>query len=336
MSRPIFYVCNRDRVPEFAIQTSILAKPHMKVVVKESLTSAANPHINRMAETYKAIEKIGLGLDLVPAKVLFDGAVEFPFINGRIAENLLVEAIISGDEKSALAILRKVKSLIDKLPASGSGSSARESYEAVFGDSYSDQGPASRLGLVDLNLDNFIIDKNGGWHLFDYEWCFDFAVPKSFLFERILLWFFLMRYCQLILIHSAKYPVIQLGEGIFVPKYIYDKYQKHFLNLNEAMKAESYFQGYVHLSVPIKREGSWNAFDIKLLEAPSVPDKAVLEAAIREQSFIGRMDFINRQFTIALKVNRELESQLDSIKLSKAYKLARQMQKTKDNLKLKR
>ncbi len=129
---------------------------------------------------------------LVNAKKIKDGMVSFNYIDGKNAERMMVELLARGDHLELISHIDKVISLINQLPSTKLNPTKNKKFVNVFGNTYNTNQDCLSLGILDLNFDNFIIDKAGLWNLIDYEWKFEFALPKKLLIQRMLFWFFII------------------------------------------------------------------------------------------------------------------------------------------------
>jgi hypothetical protein len=251
VNQPVLYVSNPDRDPRFAIATGIYREGERLVVRKSPLDARASDHVDGLAATFASLSAVaGLSDHLVLAEPrLVGGVAEFDYIDGRNAERELLELILADRRSEALAVLDRLHSVIDVLPTTTMNPTAQESYVEVFGRTYDRVERCARHGVVDLNLDNVIITPQGQWQLIDYEWAFPFAVPKRYLVQRFLFWFFCARYREALRYHAQRIDSVWIAEGICVPTYLHERFTGYFADLDEAVAAESALQNHV-MSIP--------------------------------------------------------------------------------------
>jgi hypothetical protein len=333
MKKSVYYNNNRQRRDEFALETKIIKSGNKLEVIKNPITSTAQSHLDQIPKTYKQLRKINQLAKItkiVPAKKV-KGTISSPHINGQSAERRLIIALLKNDEKTALEVLSTAKSVIDVLPITRANPSKNRGYKKVFGNTYTSTLDCTKIGVVDLNLDNFIVDAEERWHLFDYEWKFNFPIAKDLLFERLLFWFFAIRYRDVILLHSAKYNVVQIADHVFVPEYIFRKYEKHFLNFEELMNAEYNFQRYVYQPSDTYGLPPSKLFGVNLIPARP-PEHNKLKAARHELSLMGQFEELRELHKLVTASHQELERQYSAVLDSRAYKYAQKLQKVKKNL----
>lgn len=62
-----------------------------------------------------------------------------------------------------------------------------QEFEKIFGNvDKSKEYLCLKQGILDFNLGNLIINSKGKVYFFDYEWCFNFPIPKDFILFRAL------------------------------------------------------------------------------------------------------------------------------------------------------
>lgn len=324
MSRqPVFYVLKTNRKNQFLIETRIWNRNGM-YVEKKAASPASRDHLGKMLESYKALSGVKMinASIVAPTKISPD-VLRFDFIVGKSVERTLLENVLADDRRGVYSLIDTLFTLIDALPSLTTNPTENLDYVNVFGKSFNAAQECTSLGVIDLNLDNLIIDARGGWHLYDYEWVFDFPVPKQLLRARIL-WFFLTRHRETLRYHSQRIESVQIGDSLFAPKYVYDHYQKDFNHLEELSIAESAFQSYT--SGKVDKDAA--NFDVKPADEKIFGLDAIIKKHVNSAT-----EKLKETLKDERKQNAQNEQKLDAILSSKTYDVATKMAMLKRQLK---
>jgi hypothetical protein len=245
-SQPIFFTANPDRDDKFRLETRIWRKNGSLIAEKRASTPVAKQHLDNMLATYKTLSSLKpLAKTLRIAKATKAGQhVIFDYIQGDSAERLLLEAILENKQEEAVGIVDKLITVIHSLPTTTVSPVAHPNYKHVFGDTYKTNTDCTSIGLIDLNLDNFVVDPKHNWYLIDYEWVFDFPVAKRFLVQRFL-WWFITRYQETFRYHAKRLRVVEIANNFFVPAILYEHCRPYLSGFNDIQIAENCFQAYV-------------------------------------------------------------------------------------------
>src|SRR5690606_38013710 len=98
------------------------------------------------------------------------GFIEFEYIPGRNVEYELFDKILTRESESVTNLIDRIFLLIDGLSSqrSENESITVKNINDIYGSLKNSKKYASP-GIVDLNLDNFILESNGKIVVFDYE-----------------------------------------------------------------------------------------------------------------------------------------------------------------------
>ncbi|MEX0748995.1 MAG: hypothetical protein WD467_02135 [Candidatus Saccharimonadales bacterium] len=323
----LYYVSQSGRQPKFAITTSIYQDDDSRHVAKQSMGGESLDHLHAMLASYGQlnvlIDKIP-GLDIViPSKL--DSGVEFPFIKGVNIERKLLRSMLGGDEGVVKSIINKLLSIVDSLPTTICNPVNNPEYKKVFGKNFNREVECVIPGIADLNLDNFIESAQGEWTLIDYEWVFNFPLPKQYITSRFFAYFFLLKYQDILRYHADTVHQLEVVRGYGVPQYIIDSYENYFEHIPEAMNAESAFQKYVQKSH--HSEDDVNYEYIHPTERDTVPRPAQLVPEfIRSREEISRLS--NKLIELE-RNHRETHDKLERVELSGPYKVAKKLSQVK-------
>ena len=174
----------RDRA--FAIRTVVSEENGVRTVVKSPACPEALPHVRRMGEHYETLRRAWEKAGFLPNRVRMEGDhAVFEYLAGERFENALYAF---RDKPNAFC--RMWKSFFDRLDETADGTfSVTDGFREVFGEISLPSGtPSASCADIDLIPAN-IIEHEGGFHVIDYEWTFDFPVPLSFIKWRAAVYF---------------------------------------------------------------------------------------------------------------------------------------------------
>lgn len=245
-SKTIFYLSNPNRKKQFLIETRVLKNGANITAVKRSLSKAAVKHIRDISHSFEVLNSLPELTDLIritPCKLNGSQEAEFEFINGETAERAAIRGLLENDLDSMIDVFDKAIAVINSLPSTNENPRSIE-YRKIFGNSYEKERDCTKVGLVDLNLDNIIIDHKKNWNLIDYEWCFEFPVPRKLLVQRLFM-YFIQRHQESFRFHNQKVSYVRLSDKIIAPEKLISRYKSCFTGMAELQKAEEAFQKYV-------------------------------------------------------------------------------------------
>jgi hypothetical protein len=224
--KTIFAKYNRERLPKYQIVTKIVVdEDGHKYALKEALCDEAMEHIENIYFNYELL-KSSYNINLVKPTKLEKGLL-FEMADGKSLENILLESLNNNDEV-------KFKNYIDKFLSFLDGMVSRRNvefipskeFEAIFGKwKISENQDIVKVANVDLIFGNIFVNKKDEFSLIDYEWVFDFEIPKSYIVWRSLVIFSTY--------HSVNFD---------------NKYINSIINLNNEyfLELDEFFATYVH------------------------------------------------------------------------------------------
>ncbi|MFR4351111.1 MAG: hypothetical protein ACLT3H_05490 [Roseburia sp.] len=200
MERTIYSKYSNERALPFRIRTDIvMGESNRKKVYKYALYPEGEAHIRQIAKNGERLNVTyaGSGISFCACEEIGDGAgksigVQFPFLPGVSLQDCLEAAVQGGDEVLAERILRLY---IRRVLASGGDEpfAVTGEFTEVFGECVPEDGLAcAGISDVDLIFSNIFLpagargDDDVLWTVIDYEWTFDFLIPKAFLVYRAL------------------------------------------------------------------------------------------------------------------------------------------------------
>lgn len=319
---------NRD--DNFKIITKIIKDDSQIFVRKEAYTKKATPHIDKLLISHNKLNKALSNFDNIRlVNVLRSGYnfVDFEYVIGCNAEYKSFNSIISGDYSEAIETIDRILSLIDSLQSN------REKNETTtvkkINDIYRSSSSVKYInpGIVDLNLDNFIINKKNELVTFDYEWVFDQPVAADFAKTRLLYSFFARRseaFAFLPKDNKIFKAIIANGAQTLIPAELYIKYSQYLSkeSMKKYWEAEDIFQKSVNKYHQDTASSNCTSFIIKEISSPQPTFPDIEEANINSYN-----DYIRDLEKRIKKLGDELEA-VESTISYRFHKKLRSIKKT--------
>lgn len=187
MNKKIQYVkYNLSRKKNFRIKTSIMKEGNNLFVIKEPLGEDSLPFFESLSVKYKLLNQESLPFKI--NKILQQNSrgknLVFEFIEGETLLSILKNRAETLDKNGIKSIFMTLEKLIEELPSTES--IPIKEFSEIFGTFKNKIYKNTMLGILDLNLDNLIIDKKSKINLIDFEWLFQFPIPKRYIFYRAI------------------------------------------------------------------------------------------------------------------------------------------------------
>lgn len=191
MKKIVFTKYSNDRADCFSIRTDILQdETGGRTVRKVPMHPAAREHLGSLSRWEAGLDRIygEYGYAMNAGRQLEDGSVELIYVQGETLEEKLDRLLEAGQVE---AVIRELKNFIEIVrrpaadPSVGMDFVMTDRFREVFGDAELPEGMRStEVTDIDLICSNVII--GDPMTVIDYEWCFDFPIPVSYLVYRIL------------------------------------------------------------------------------------------------------------------------------------------------------
>lgn len=213
MDRTIYAKYSNERAAQFCIRTDIVTDESGKrKVYKYALTKTAEPHIRHIGEAYQALAAAyeGSGISFCPAETQISSesgwqTVMADAVNGKLEKCRSASLFLTGtalqdvlermlDDGDTNGIRHILQNYIRKVKESGGSRpfAVTKEFVEVFGDCVPDGAyDSAEVSDIDMIFSNIFVEKeadalDGVWTVIDYEWTFDFAVPKAFIIYRAI------------------------------------------------------------------------------------------------------------------------------------------------------
>lgn len=335
LDQPLFVSQGGRANQLFATQTQIIKNGSKKVATKKALGEPGVAHVRRLPQIYKDLTAVdGFKKLANPAGVNFNktsGEAEFAFIEGTSLERIFWRAVKAGDKSKVLEILAQLVKLVESLPETDLKASDLPAYQKVFGKPLTAEKSYAKPGLIDVNFDNLIVDEAGRWRLIDYEWCFDFPVPKKYIVGRTLWWFFGIRYGNILRAFSGSQNLLDLSDGLVVPDYVYQAYRHYFEQMDDLLEVEWAFQSYV-LGKKLKLNPRWRMYEAP---RPTSPVTWPADELVKAREVIAGYSELEARLTSANSEVERLQAQITAMVNSRGWKALEKARKVKRAVKRK-
>lgn len=308
----IFSQSNFTRRDEFLIITKIIKEKNKIYVRKEIASPQTINFLKKLYENQSLIKKNLIEAYMPKIIERNNYYLDFEYLNFPSFEYLIEEALIIGDYKKAESLYLSFLDFIDKQPVINYHFHKNKKFNSIFLELINvniNDYKSLKYGLLDLNLDNLLYDeKNKKIFIIDWEWFFDFPIPKDFLIFRSL--FYLSAHLQSIIkTHcSQNFPCVEIIKDFYTPKIFWKHYSFSLKQIKLFLVMENNFQHYA-LKIPPKFNE--NIFLDNLLEKTKIN-----EIPISSNNQLNQQDF-----SYLKKEIKNLTNKLHKIQSSKTYKI---------------
>lgn len=183
----IFSKFNRDRLEKFQIMTTFLKKDSKELIIrKQPLTKKSEEHLQKLYENYEILKnRYNFAIYSEPTKE--NKMITFRYIEGDTFSYMLNKAVLKNDMKTFFKLLKKYVSILDNFVSLKKGffKPSRE-FINIFGES-KEIKDVDIITLCDIDMIfSNIVFKEDRLHCFDYEWVFNFSIPKKYVLWRAI------------------------------------------------------------------------------------------------------------------------------------------------------
>lgn len=237
---PIYAKYNRNRFPQFQIETSIVQEGPARYVVKRALSELSYGHIEAIHQGYRWMSDA-----IVDGRINQPGIFErndhrivFEFIEGKSLERLFFEAFLDGDKPQYLQWVDRYHDLLF-----GSFKTVHAFHLTPGNDLFlkgvdlnfiESEGVFFPNAFLDLVMDNILITTDGKYYCIDYEWIIPASFPVAFVFSRSLSNFYGFKYREFDVERFFPFAELMNRYGIstdHIEQYakIEENYQRHIV-----------------------------------------------------------------------------------------------------------
>lgn len=181
-----------DRGRAFAVCTQMTDR----YVQKRALYTEGAAHIAHMSEScerlnrqYAKLEKLRFNRCEAGTDAEGNPYAQFELLDAQALSEQVEQAVLADRMKEVSEILQELIYMI-RSDSKTVPFEMTDAFQKVFGVvSHADvlrQTVCSGIADIDLILPNILVDKDGIWHVIDYEWTFFFPIPQNFIIYRTL------------------------------------------------------------------------------------------------------------------------------------------------------
>lgn len=314
-----FSQSNLSRKPEFQITTKMIEEKNKVFVRKEIAHPQAIEFHNQMVKNESLIKKILVNVKLPKIINKENQFTDFEYLNYPSLEYLIEQSLIIGDFQKAEALYLTFLDFINKQPVSLYDFLDNNKFSFIFGRPYKiniKKNAGLKVGILDFNLDNLLFNsQNKKIYLIDWEWVFDFPIPKNFVIFRSL--FYLSVHLQSIIktLCSVNFPCIEIIKNFYVPKIFWQHSSFSSQEIRLFLTMEINFQNFV-LTTPPKYDQ-----DIFLDNLNEKTDLSGKSLNLNAQKTTQNNSHGNIENEILRQELETLRQQLQKIQSSKTYKI---------------
>lgn len=199
MARTIYSKYSNERAKQFCIRTDIVKmEDGRKAVYKYALCEQGQGHIEHIRQAYGQLKEAYRNSEIVFCECKAEGdGIRFPFIKGDTLQDVLELAVKRND---IAAVTEIIKEYIRRIRKYGGNEAfvMTDSFAEVFGKAKLNTAmECAKISDIDMIFSNILVawDETDTaepdiqktlFHVIDYEWTFDFPIPKDFMIYRAL------------------------------------------------------------------------------------------------------------------------------------------------------
>lgn len=295
-----------DRKREYALSTYITRSTDgTHRTYKRALYPDAYDHVALLPQTYQKLHqdlrKATAIINIAKASHISEATVEIAYASGPTLQSAIFDAIVNQQDNAALELCDLLcEKIVGVLPTTSVNPSKNEAYVSVFGKTYNHNVTCFSNGIVDLNFDNLVLQKDGSVVLIDYEWSFDFPVPVEYIVGRSLHYLFARFASSFRAMYREGKTFVALSDNCVVPDFIYKKYKTYFDAMEAVLATEGNFQKHV--------SGKSHTFSLydepQILTHPTFQPMPAIFNALQQQQHDSQVHIRNLNAEITLKQNQ--------------------------------
>lgn len=273
---------NPSRKAEFQLVTSFRREGREQICAKTAATPAARDFLATLPQKFATLHNASLPYDVLPVLGAAEHEVCFPFVSGLTIEAKLLRALRLGDEEMFRETIKLYLDLLYRCPAAPI--ELDDKFVEIFGTSIKNPGFGILCGCLDLMFGNIILGERPT--LIDYEWTFDFPIPRDFIAFRAVTGF---------LANYAEHRPAQMGDvrELYAMARLTDETVEQFI------EAEWRFQRFVNSETSFGDKGGLEDFRESFLatrlwapnEKPTVQPVSTLQTEVEElRRYVGHLE----------------------------------------------
>lgn len=303
-NQPLYIKLNNSRKAEYSLRTEIWRKGEEFWVSKTAESKEGKIFLKQIYETYKKLSLLNLPFIVNNAFLNDKGLLQMEYIEGKSLLSELEDTIKSNGVNEFTNTLKFFEqNILNKLPSKESF--LDKDFYNIFGkDNGKTKYEIIKPGVLDLNLDNLIKDKKGKIHLIDYEWTFDFGIPKRYILYRTIF-------------NSFLYLKNHLDGKIDI-KTIEKQFDYNKEEVSKYLEWESNFQDHV-LKIDsskinlYKNKKKLLSYNLKSDTVLTDKEEILREKQIEKESFNSQIESLENNLNFLLKEKEDLQRKLEEV-----------------------
>ena len=338
----LFAQANLSIKKPFQIQT-IIFKENKKIFVRKiTLNDDAFSHLNGLKNNYLVIKKNKINTPKIIAKKI--NYIDFEFLPFPSLEYFIEEKIYEQDFESLNDLIKIGFDFINSLKTTKINPYQNKEFNEIFDPKNlikKEIEECLNLGILDINFDNLLFDsKKNKIYLIDFEWFFNFPIPKKLILFRSI--FYLSLHLQSLIKNrcSPKFPCLEIFKNFYVPKIFWQNLNFKPDEIKKYYFWEINFQNYVN-QMQIKYDE--NIFVEQFNEKKEKLDNSLYKFSFSQldqltqlqsqpQKQLFQIQNLEAQIKQLQNHNRNLETQLNTIKSAKFFRLWQSYCKIRDKI----
>lgn len=178
---------NDSRRREFQLDTVFEEKNGVLIVSKRPSYPESREFLYSLLDKCENLSKAGLPLTLVKAYRSDSDTISFEYTGKDSFQTKMLRSLRKGKAEDLISQLKSYSQLVDDIP------SIRQipgkEFEKIFGPGPEQEVLCTAIGCLDLNFDNIFIEADKPI-LIDYEWTFNFPLPRDYIVFRAIFGFY--------------------------------------------------------------------------------------------------------------------------------------------------
>ena len=188
MRKVLYSKYNHSRAPKYQTKTVIYCENDRKYIEKTPANELAEGHIAGFKDSYDKVKNLYPNISVIDTE-FGENYVRYPYLNG-----ISLDEYISNQKMNFDEMFNYINNIFDMVLKCDSKYISEFENNAQFAEIFGDVDCKDMVCIkpcnVDLIFDNLMMMENGAIVAFDYEWVFDFAMPKRYVEYRILCHFY--------------------------------------------------------------------------------------------------------------------------------------------------
>lgn len=302
-ARTIYVKFNPARREEYQLVTTIERDGGRLYSFKKKGPPASVPFLESLERKYRLLADAGLPFTVAEPEVTKEG-VRFDYLEAYSLDSRVARALAANDGDAVRQVFIDYRELIERIPSAPAAIDSA-GFESFFG--RQEEGARARClsaGCLDLILENiYLVD--GGYHLIDYEWTFEFPLPVELVLFRTVMNTY-TRY------HAYNINQLVPAEKLLAEFGIADE------DTARLMRMEWSFQNAVNVAVTGYDEFLAFYDDVLYEEFRVAEPVSDLREMLRERSH--RLELVEEELRHTSRMLRDREDEIASMKASKFWR----------------